>query len=285
MKVIDAFLFFNELRMLDLRLNILNDYVDKFIIVESSVGFSGKPKPMVFEKNKHLFEKFLPKIVYFPIDGPPKSDASYQTYIKNATVGTKENEYEVYQRNYIASTVQNEPDDDIIFISDLDEIWDPEKIFPILNSVDNTKIYKPASRICYFYFNLVASPHEWIQPIFLKCSLLKKLINEERLVLTEDVVRNWNLKIELDKCVILENAGWHFSFTEDVIYKIGNSGHTQFDKPPFNTKEYINTCIKNKINPFHGCPMTVIPKEELNSYLPTYILDNMEKYKEFILTE
>ena len=57
MKIIDSFLFFNEFDMLDLRLNILDEYVDEFVLVESEVGFTGKPKRLFFNENKHKFEK------------------------------------------------------------------------------------------------------------------------------------------------------------------------------------------------------------------------------------
>ena len=64
MKIFDIFSFNNELRMLELRLNILNDYVDFFVIVESNETFSGVKKEFSFEKNSHLFDRFKNKIIY-----------------------------------------------------------------------------------------------------------------------------------------------------------------------------------------------------------------------------
>lgn len=273
-------MFFNELDMLELRLNILNDYVDQFVLVEAKVGFTGTPKPLYFEENKNKFEKFLPKIKHIIIDSAPSLE-EFEWYQKNSEEPVR---YEFHQRNSIVNAVANEPDDSIIFVSDLDEIWDPLKIIPFLPNMDGTKIYKPQSKICYFYFNLVASPYDWVQPIFLKHSLLKEL-TANGLKLTQDLIRNNFNKINLDKVVILENSGWHFSFSADVFYKMKNSGHTKLNKPPYNTKEYLDTCIKTKKNPFHGFPMYVIPQNELEEYLPDYIKENMEKYQKYILIE
>jgi len=280
MRVIDAFIFFNEFEMLDLRLNILDDYVDQFVIVESKVGFTGTPKPLFFNENKDKFSKFLHKIKHVITDVPPSLD-EYDWYLKHSADTIQ---YEFFQRNSIVDAVKDEPDDSIIFISDLDEIWDPLKIVPILPTLDATKIYKPSSRVCYIYFNLVASPYEWVQPIFLKSSLLKELTNKG-FKLTQDIVRNDFKKIDVGMIVILTNTGWHFSFTNDALYKIQNSAHTQFDKPPYNTQTHWDTCIKNLKNPFHGFPMYVIPQNELDEYLPEYIKENAEKYKKYILIQ
>jgi len=280
MKIIDSFLFFNEFDMLDLRLNILDEYVDEFVLVESEVGFTGKPKRLFFNENKHKFEKYLHKIKHV-ITKVPSNMGEFEWYFKNSKDTIQ---FEFFQRNSIIDSIKDEADDSVLFISDLDEIWDPCQLIPFIPQMDDTKLYKPSSKICYFYFNLVASPYEWVQPVMLKSSLLKKFISQGY-KLTQDIIRNDFKKINDRDIVILKDAGWHFSFTADVIYKIQNSAHTMFDKPPYNTREYIDYCIKNKTNPFHGFPMSVIPEEQLNDYLPSYVLENMDKYQKYILLE
>ncbi len=288
MKVIDCFMFFNELKMLDLRLNILNDYVDSFVLVESKEGHTNKPKPLYFEENKHLFEKFLPKIKHHVIETLPH-DSSWSN--------------EAYQRDAICVALQNEPDDAIIFVSDLDEIWNPEKIMPILPTIDDTKIYRYGSKICYFYFNLVADMNEWVQPLFMKHSLLKKYTNRGMflakfmkhsllkkyispgLSLTNDIMRNKRNKISKKNNIILSNTGWHFSYTENPILKLDNFIHSEYNKPPYNTKNYLAECIRNRVNPFHKTPMYVIPQSQLKDYLPKYVLDHIDDYKHLILIE
>ena len=71
-KIYDCFLFFNELETLELRLEILNDIVDKFVIVESTVTFSGKEKKLFFNENKEKFKKFEDKIIHVIINDTPK---------------------------------------------------------------------------------------------------------------------------------------------------------------------------------------------------------------------
>ena len=70
-KVYDCFCFFNELELLELRLNILDDYVDFFVISEANVTHTGKPKPYYFDENKHMFSKFLHKIIHLKIEDTP----------------------------------------------------------------------------------------------------------------------------------------------------------------------------------------------------------------------
>jgi beta-1,4-mannosyl-glycoprotein beta-1,4-N-acetylglucosaminyltransferase len=70
-KIIDCFIFYNEIDLLTYRLNILNDIVDKFVIVESTYTFSGKEKKLYFNENKHLFEKFNEKIIHIIVDNIP----------------------------------------------------------------------------------------------------------------------------------------------------------------------------------------------------------------------
>ena len=72
-RVFDVFIFFNELDLLDIRLNTLNDKVDFFVLVESTISFSGKPKRLYYQENKHLFEKFNHKIIHHIIDDTPNS--------------------------------------------------------------------------------------------------------------------------------------------------------------------------------------------------------------------
>ena len=72
-KIYDCFNFFNELDILEMRLNILYDYVDYFVIVESSVTHTGLEKEYIFEKNKERFSKFVDKIILFKVENTPKN--------------------------------------------------------------------------------------------------------------------------------------------------------------------------------------------------------------------
>jgi beta-1,4-mannosyl-glycoprotein beta-1,4-N-acetylglucosaminyltransferase len=125
MKIIDSFLFYNELDLLTYRLNLLNNIVDYFIIVESTHTFVGKEKSLFFNENKHLFEKFTNKIIHIIVDDFPHKYPN----INIATNDVWNNE--IFQRNAISrgiNYIENLVEYDVIIISDLDEIPDPHTL-------------------------------------------------------------------------------------------------------------------------------------------------------------
>ena len=135
MKIYDCFMFFDEEMLLDLRLNILNDYVDKFVISEATYMHSGKPKKLIFDINK--FSKFKDKIIYQVIDQePPNIEKIYEKdKDEKDTRGQKlvnnSNKREHYQRDMglQSKTILKEAHpQDIILIGDVDEIHNLEKI-------------------------------------------------------------------------------------------------------------------------------------------------------------
>lgn len=110
----DCFTFFNELDLLEIRLNILNDSVDKFVIVEATRTQNNKEKCLYFEENKARFAKFEDKIIHVVVKEFPQK-------LEQWTI-------ENYQRNEIMRGLVNCKDDDVIIISDLDEIPNPKYI-------------------------------------------------------------------------------------------------------------------------------------------------------------
>lgn len=124
-EVYDCFTFFNELELLRLRFEELHDVVDYFVIVESPISFTGKNKPLYFRENEHLFDAFKDKIIHVVVDEFP-----------NLTRDEEENHWyrESYSRDAILGGLQACQDNDIIFISDVDEI-------PRAEAVDEIKKY------------------------------------------------------------------------------------------------------------------------------------------------
>ena len=130
MKIYDCFMYFDEDLVLELRLNTLNKYIDYFVIVESSFTHKGEERKLKFEINK--YEKFKDKIIYIKHDSCPKNieiinnnDSEYEKsskYILNAA--KRENE----QRNYIEKGLFKAKPEDLIIISDIDEIPNLENI-------------------------------------------------------------------------------------------------------------------------------------------------------------
>ena len=118
MLIYDCFQYFNEDHIVDLRLNILSEFVNKFVIVESTVNHQGKPKELNFNINN--FKKFKNKINYIIVDDTPEN------FKKPHTGG--ESLVEQHQRNSIMKGIKDARDDDLIILSDVDEIPDLNKL-------------------------------------------------------------------------------------------------------------------------------------------------------------
>ena len=118
MKIIDCFIFYNELDLLNYRLNILNEYIDFFVIVESTHTFTGNPKPLYYDQNKEMFNKFNKKIIHIIVNDVPY-------IIPNININNNEQwQNEFHQRNSMKKGIDiisdKLDDDDIILSSDLD---------------------------------------------------------------------------------------------------------------------------------------------------------------------
>ena len=129
MKIYDCFTFFNELELLELRLESLNDVVDRFVIVEADKTHANKPKPFNFYEHLSNYGKYLPKIDYI-------MDTSVVQY-----KGVGDWSIENNQRNSIMKGLQNAAPDDLIMISDVDEIPDPAIIKAIRESFTDKNKY------------------------------------------------------------------------------------------------------------------------------------------------
>ena len=112
--IYDCFTFFNELDLLEIRLNVLKDVVDRFVLVEAEETHTGKKKPLYYRDNIHRFEEFRDKIIHVSIKSFPKGHDAWWN--------------ENYQRNAILQGLECARIDDVILVSDLDEIPRPEVV-------------------------------------------------------------------------------------------------------------------------------------------------------------
>lgn len=120
--IFDGFTFFNELDILDIRLHEMAPVVDRFILVEARQTFQGAPKPLVFEENRAQFEKFADKIIHVVCDFPDDVQALYP----RAESAHWAREY--YQRDQIARGLAGAKPDDLVIVSDVDEIISADKL-------------------------------------------------------------------------------------------------------------------------------------------------------------
>lgn len=220
MKIFDTFLFYNELELLELRLNTLDGLVDYFVITEASVTFSGKPKPLCFAENRSRFKKFDGKIIHNIIETTPNSFESFTPpndyfTLRDASYPHKSGgipllrlsidfQREVFQRDSVINGLLGvaEPDD-LIMISDLDELPNPAAVKQVIDSFIPGTIYNFCQKWYMYYFNVVCS-NEWFGTRICDFATLKGR--------SIDLMRYHLESRPLQPGPVVENGGWHFSF-------------------------------------------------------------------------
>jgi beta-1,4-mannosyl-glycoprotein beta-1,4-N-acetylglucosaminyltransferase len=269
MAIYDCFQFFNEEHILDLRLNILNEFVDFFVIAESTTDHQGNKKKLNFDSKK--FKKFNNKIIYIVIDDTSE-------VIKKPHIGG-ESLVEQHQRNSLTRGLKNCHDNDLIILSDVDEVPDLNK----LHLFDKKNKYAVFSQRMFNYkINLLnETENNWLGS---KVCLKKNLKSPQWL-------RNLKFKKypfwRIDKprkIQIIENGGWHFAYLqtpENIAKKIKSFAHGEFNKEHFIDEENIRKKISMGIDIFdRGINYK---KVELDESFPKYITDNKAKFKDWII--
>lgn len=278
MKVTDSFIFFNELDILEIRLNTLNDKVDTFILVESTVSHSGKEKPLFYEENKKRFEKFNHKIVHCVVEDTPNSfEEAQQRFLSpkdeleknilmhclttsNVPPGETQWLREFYQHESVrrGMLMANLQDDDVCFVSDVDEIWNPEVDY----RVDDFNVYKLRQNVHMAFLNLRSS-EEWIGTYYTKYRNIK------------NASANHFDTVAKTKHVIVENGGWHFTYQgglERIKTKLENFGHQEYNNDQ--VKDLVSKRLERGEDVL-GRPFSCVI-EDIN--LPDYIKNNRQKY-------
>ena len=251
MKIFDCFMYFDEEVVLDVRLNSLDKYVDYFVIVESNFTHKGDGRDLKFNHNK--FDKFKNKIIYLVYNKRPKGietvnkndseDEKSRKYILNAAL--RENE----QRNFIQDGLNKAEDNDIILISDVDEIPNLSEVN--LNNI-NEKIIMFQQDMFYYKFDLKVPDIVWTGT---KSCRKKDLLSPQWLRNVKD--RKYSpfridilfSKKKYSSIKFIGNGGWHFSnikTAEEIEHKLKSYlHHREFDVQSL-TVEEIKNIIENK---------------------------------------
>ena len=295
MKIYDCFMYFDEDLVLDLRLNTLNKYIDYFVIVESCFTHKGEERKFKFEIKK--YEKFKDKIIYIKHDSNPKTiefinkndseDDKSSKYILNAA--KREND----QRNYIEKGLLKANPEDLIIISDIDEI-------PNLENINFLKIKKKLilfkQDMFYYKFNLKAPTISWTGTKACKKKDLKspqwlRNVRDRKYPFYRLDTLFSDLKyIDVE---IIQNGGWHFTNIKkasEIEHKLKSYlHHREFELNPLSA-EQIEKIINNKKAIYNlnvdkrlskigdGVDLEKIE----NKNLPNYIKENIVKYKEWL---
>jgi len=288
-------MYFNEDLLLDLRLNYLDKFVDKFIIIECSYNHKGEAKEPHFNKEKYM--KFENKIEYIFLKEQPedieeikvddnKSETSVK-YILNAV--KREN----FQRNYIKNCLSEADENDWIIISDLDEIPNLKNVN--FNNTNNEFIFFKQDMM-YYKFNLKLENFTWIGT---RACRMKNLESPQWLRNIKDRSYPWwrldtlFSKNKYGNIKFIDNGGWHFSYLktpEEIEKKLKSYlHHREYELNPIGVDK-IKNLIKQKktiynlkadqrMNQFNSG--NKLSKIDIN-LLPKYILENKDKLKKWI---
>ena len=280
--IYDTFLFFNELDLLRIRLETLKDHVDKFVLVESTTTFSGLKKPLYYNENKHLFKDFEERIIHVIVDDTPTEYSNIQLNqnpknemdvinnhilinVMDSTGWDKNNPNEwvwgneTYQRECIYRGLIGVKPEDLIFVSDCDEIPNP-MWFQNDQIIDDNVMDFKQDMYCY-YLNVLKETNWSGTKACLNKTLIKFGIN----------------KIRQNKHTnqINTRGGWHFSF-------LGGAERVKLKIEAYSYQEYNTAYYKNKIqenDPFMRGKLVQIA---IDSTYPIYIQNNRNKVNHLI---
>ena len=288
-------MYFDEEVVLDLRLNTLDRYVDYFVIVESTFTHRGDRRNLKFDHKK--FEKFKDKIIYLTFDKEPDGiEAVYE----NDNEGEKSRKYilnaakrENGQRDYIINGLQKASSEDLILISDVDEIPNLEEI-----NLDNLKekILMFQQDMFYYKFDLKLPNMVWSgtkgcrKKDLLSPQWLRNIKDKKYSLFRLDIIFS---KIKYNNIKFIKNGGWHFSnikSPKEIEHKLKSYlHHREFDEEPLSLDQ-IDSIIKNKQAIYDLKVDKTVNKvgsgSKLVNYsldkLPVYLKENKENYKEWL---
>ena len=292
MKIFDCFMYCDEKMLLDIRLNTLDKYVDKFVIVESNFYHNGKAKNLTFDINDYL--SFKEKIIYIKVLEKPLEIKTYNDNDFKSVDIFNSLLLDNFQRNKILLGLVNAHTEDIVIISDIDEI-------PNLTNIKFELISKKfiffKQDFFYYKFNLKHPSLKWFGS---KATKIKNLASPQFLRnLKNKIYPWWRLDVLFSKkktfsIKIIENGGWHFTNIKNAkdIYKKMNyfAHHTEFEESGIRIEDidkFINQGIvyydhnldKSQKNKWKA--NILLEKVDLNQ-LPAYIVNNQDKYKYWI---
>lgn len=238
----------------------MDPYVDFFVICEMPITHSGKPKPLCFEDNKARFQKFAHKIRYIVASKCPTCDDPWWR--------------EHYQRDSLIEGLYDCKQDDIIILSDLDEIPRGSQI----------QEYKAGQGVRYFeqniynfFLNLYGGKDKLDRGVF------SKIVSYGEFIKMNDTLTalRYHPCSEKDK---IENGGWHFRWTggaEKIVEKLESWAHQEWNVPKYKNVNEIEAAIADGVD-FFGRNMYDFKFVPLDSSFPKFIVDNQDKFKNLV---
>lgn len=280
--IYDCIPFFNELDILKLRMQVMAPYVDKFVLEESTVTFSGEPKEMTFAGHRDMFAEFEDKIIYVAVDNSPVSDVTTH-------------ERDKFQKNQLIRGMADCTPDDIIIFSDVDEIPNPKTLEKIIQNFDSNKIYHLAQRMFYCFLNMeevsgsLLSITGEFKDVVQKQWLGTKVCSFANLP-QEGIVYLREVSPDDPRSVRVEDGGWHFGYMggngeRDVAKRIGikvkAAAHQEY-----NSSRYLNEAVDRLL-----CGEDIFGRNgkfvrvPIDETYPEYLRNHQEEYAFLIAPE
>ena len=289
MKFIDCFMYYDEDMILDLRLNMLDKFVSYFVICEANFNHNGSKRELKFDIKK--FSKFKSKIIYLPLYFQPNNIKAINEIdgqlIKNSKILDNALLRENFQRNYLQNKIKDFQDDDLIIISDVDEIPNLEKF------TYKSKITIFEQKMFYYKLNLLHENFKWYG----------SKITKKKHLLSPQWLRNvkskkypfWRIDIFLSKTKynninFIKDGGWHFTnikSPKDIHFKFSNFlHHLEYEESNLKIEDLEKMIKERKISYNHSLDKkgnkwnsSISLKKVGDEFLPNYLNKNKSKYK------
>ena len=280
MKIYDCFLFYNELDLLELRLEELYDHIDHFVLVEATTTFQSTPKELFFNNNKERYAKYMDKIIHVIIDDAPGLVGHGDTYpTSSAWIN------EIFQRNCIIRGLANADLDDIIIVCDADEILRPEVVDHMRANPKDVMGFRTPYFNVKLNYRLVNCPNVEQYCVWIVACKRKFLTEPEKLRLVRFNLTNLPLGHEDEQIRMYEHAGWHFTYqgnTEFVRNKIKSFAHTELNNSQILDNIDVDAMMTRGVgwNPRDPRPFSLVAVDE---YFPNTIRKNLSKYQDMLV--
>lgn len=288
--IIDCFPFFNELDLLDIRLKLLDDIVDKVILIESTRTFTLTKKRLFYNENKNRYSKYKNKITHIIVDDSPallnkffvhKPKSIFWLLKNKKSIFLNAHDIDFYQKNQVSKGLENCDENDILILSDLDEIPNPS-IFKDLENLKKGRNALELDLYCYFLNGKVFDKEsktniKWTGPSITKFKYFRSFHDERHGA--RNSFKN-NKKLQFKK---IQNAGWHFTYLgglKSLNLKIKSTAHTELNTRSINTQSNLKNLIDSGV--FVGNKKWKAIYKPLESLFPDYLCSIFHEYPNLI---
>jgi hypothetical protein len=268
-KIYQCFPFFNEYDLLELRLTECYDHTDYFVIAESNKTFTGNPKPYNLEENWDRFKQFQDKIIYVKVDDMPNTDNPWLR--------------EYHQRNALIRGLTNANDDDIIILSDCDEIPRPRTMQILRNDCEHM-MWNLRHPMFYFKLNYLFIEPQCFRYSSNTVAVVKKFFDQnfgnfQNLRNPNRTAMPYDYNTETVRTI--QHAVWHFTYLADpelIDLKLLSYSHTEAHHLVGNYN--LDDMIAKNINWDAG---SIFAKVKIDDYYPKTVINNLEKWSNYII--